>query len=158
MKTRTKLILPILATATLLFSVNSFADDDEYEYRGYKHGYEKHHGYKHKDRDCDDRDGKYHRGSKSRFIIGAVYSLDLTKDQKEKIDKALDEFQDNRKETLDAFKKDGFDKQAFIDARMNRKETMIKQRADLIEKIYSYLTKEQKAELKEKLEKQRYMR
>lgn len=157
MNTSKKTLLAILATTSLLFTTASFADSDRCDRgdRGGKHGYEKKCGngeYK-KYKNC--KSGKnFHKGDKSRFIIGAVYSLEnITKDQETKIDKYVKDFQKSRMDALDAFSKDGFDKEAYVKARMAKKENMIEAKASLIENIYSVLTKDQKAELKEKLDK-----
>merc|ERR1711916_365854 len=100
-------------------------------------------------RNC--KSGKnFHKGDKSRFIIGAVYSLDLTKEQETTINKYVEEFQKTRMETFDAFNEDGFDKEAFVKARLNKRENMIKAKAELIEKVYTVLTKDQKSQLKDK--------
>lgn len=94
----------------------------------------------------------HHKGGDSRFIIGAVYSLDLTKEQQESIDKLVKKFQENKAKRYDAFTKEGFNKEAFIKSRMNMREDMIKAKADLLENIYKELTKEQKSELKEEID------
>lgn len=174
MKTSRKLLLSILATSTLLFATNGFADDDDDD--RYERGY-KNYGY-HKEYRGDDRykrsheskcgndeyrkykkSEKYHRGSKGRFIIGAVYDLDLSKEQEKKIDSFMRDFQEKRSESYNAFKNDSFDKQAYIDARMKRQENMIKAKADLIENIYSVLTPKQKTELKKEIDSfERYRR
>ena len=156
-----KMALTILAATSLLFATTSFADGKDCDRgdRHGKHGYEKKCGngeYK-KYRNC--KKGKnYHKGDKTRFIIGAVYSLDLTKEQETKIDEYVTEYRKNKRKTFDAFSEDGFDKEAFIKARMNKKENMIKAKADLIEKVYTVLTKEQKAELSKKLKEFKKMR
>merc|ERR1711916_313022 len=130
MNTSKKTLLAILATTSLLFTTASFADSDRCDRgdRGGKHGYEKKCGngeYK-KYKNC--------KGDKSRFMIGAVYSLEnITKDQETKIDKYVKDFQKSRMDALDAFSKDGFDKEAYVKARMAKKENMIEAKASLIE-------------------------
>lgn len=93
----------------------------------------------------------HHKGNSSRFIIGAVYALDLSDEQKKSIDSYMQEYQKNRSRVFDAFTNDSFDKQAYIKARMKTKEDMIEAKANLLEKIYSTLTKEQKVQLKKEL-------
>lgn len=156
MKITKRMFLSALLLSSLLFTTNGFADDDDrYEYRNYKKGYDYRKcgssDYK-RYKNCEKGSSKYHKGSKDRFIIGAVFALDLTKDQEAKINKLISEYQDARMKTFDAFKKDGFDKEAFINARMNKKEDMLKARADLIENIYNVLNDKQKEELKDELD------
>lgn len=95
---------------------------------------------------------KAHRGDNTRFFIGAVYSLDLTQNQETKIKSLLKDFEDQRFKAFDAFKKDSFDKEAYIKARLQTKENRIKAKANLIEDIYKVLDDKQKAELKEELD------
>ena len=153
----------ILAAALLAGSVGLYAEgynNDRFDrYDGYKN--KQYCDYK-KDRkqDCygkknykhGDKFRSHHRGDSSRFIIGAVYALNLSDEQKTSIDKFLTEYQDNRNKRFEAFTKDGFNKEAYIKARTKSKEDMIKAKADLIEKIYGVLTKAQKAELKEEID------
>lgn len=152
MNTTKKTLLAVLTAVSLLFATSAFAGGKNCD-RDSKNGYSKKCGngeYK-KYKNC--KTGKnYHKGNKSRFIIGAVYSLELTKDQETKINGFVKDFQDNRSDTMSAFKEDSFDKEAFIKTRTNKKENMIKAKADLIENIYSVLTKDQKAQLKQKLD------
>ena len=99
-----------------------------------------------------EKHSNHHKGDSSRFIIGAVYALDLSDEQKGKVDAFMVEYQNLRTKAFEAFKDDGFDKEAYIKARITSKEDKIKAKADLIEKIYGVLTKEQKTELKKELE------
>ena len=114
----------------------------------------KHHGYGRDDMNYR----SHHKGGSSRFLIGAVYSLDLTKEQKGSIDKLIGDFQEKRAKRFEEFTKDGFDKEAYIKNRVQNREVMIKAKADLIEDIYGVLTKEQKKELKEELDDFKQMR
>lgn len=159
----------LLATA-LLVSTNLMADSDEYKdkgeryYKEYKyHNYKKyddddykkyHHGYK----DHDKYERRSHRGDVTRFFIGAVYNLKLTKDQETKIDKAIQEFKEKKFSKFNGFTKDGFDKQAYIDARTKSKEDKIKLSADLIEKIYTILDKKQIEQLNKEFDRFKQMK
>jgi len=132
----------LLLATTLLVSTQSFAYDNSKEKGNYqkkecrdykKNGYKNH--YKH--------EGRSHRGDVSRFVIGAVYNLKLTKEQEGQIDKTIQDFKNQKFDKFNGFTKDGFDKQAYIDARIKSKEEKVKLRADLIEKIYTILDKNQ---------------
>lgn len=107
----------------------------------------KHNGYK-----GDRQYRSHHKGNMSRFFIGAVYSLDLTKEQQVKVDELIKTFQENRMKKFDAFTEKGFDKEAYINARLKMKEDMVRAKADLIENVYKVLTSEQKKELKEEID------
>ena len=134
-----KLQKSLLLAAALLFATNAIADDDNKE-KSYKHQKEhKYHGYKNHDK----KERRTHRGDSTRFFIGTVYELKLTKQQEEKIDTILKEFKDKKFDQFKSFKKDGFDKDEYIKARMQSKEDKIKKSAELIEKVYTVLTKEQ---------------
>jgi len=156
MNTTKKLTLSLLAVSTLFLATNSFADDANYEYKKYKNAHHKGEKcgsseYK-KYKNCDRGSKNHHKGHKGRFIIGAVYSLDLSKEQEAKIDTFMKEYQEKRKTRYELFNDDGFNKEAYIKMRMNKEENMIKAKANLIESIYSILTKEQKTKLKEEME------
>ena len=100
----------------------------------------------------DHKKGKRsHKGNDTRFLIGAVYSLELTKEQVINIDKIIEDFRTKRFEKFKAFKKDGFDKQAYIDARTKNKDDSVKEKANFIEKIYGQLNKKQITELNEEI-------
>lgn len=110
--------------------------------------YKKYHGYKNHDK----KQRRGHRGDMSRFFIGAVYDLDLDKNQIAKIDTTIQKFKNKRFDRFNAFKKDGFDKKAYIEARTKTKEDKIKLKADLIEDIYAILNKEQKDKLNKEIQ------
>lgn len=89
-----------------------------------------------------------------RYLMGTILSLDLTKEQEEKINSIIEEhFQDVRAKTdiSTAFTSDKFDKKRFIQTQ-NRKEIMAESKANMIDKIYKVLSSEQKAELKKEID------
>jgi len=134
-----KLQKSLLLAAALLFSTNAIADDNNNK-KSYKQQKEhKYHGYKNHNK----KERRTHRGDETRFFIGTVYDLKLTKNQEEKIDTILKEFKNKKFDRFKSFKKDGFDKDEYIKARMKSKEDKIKQSAELIEEVYTVLTKEQ---------------
>ena len=173
-----KLTLAAIVASSLVFVPGIIADDDEYEYkRGCKSN--KSCEYKSKSQSCGSSSenkreycgskqsgkscgsyksskscgGKYKGSHKSKFLLASIYELDLTKEQKAKIDGYMKNFEVNRAKIFDAFTQEGFDKEKYIKARMDRRENMIKAKADLLEKVYSVLTKEQKENLKDFYEK-----
>jgi len=137
--------------ATALFVTTSAIPNNEYKQNNeQKHEmHEKGKGYKgYKNK----KDRRSHRGDISRFFIGTVYSLNLTKEQEMKIDKSIQEFKKKRFNEFNGFTKDGFDKQKFINARKNAREDKIKLKADLIANIYKVLTKEQLVQMNKEIE------
>ena len=144
----------MLATA-LFVTTGAIASDD---YKGYKENREykqnkyqdnkKHNAYKNHDK----KERRSHRGDISRFFIGAVYNLELSKEQELKIDTTIQAFKNKRFDRFNGFTKDGFDKQAYINARKQSKEKKIGLKADLIESIYKVLDKKQIEQLNKEIE------
>lgn len=101
-----------------------------------------------KDRNCGmKRDFKEHH--KDRFNILKIFSeLNLTDEQKTKMEKIVQESRKNQKSQFDAFSKTEFDKEAYIKAMNEKREDMVKSRAEVIEKTYAILTAQQKEQLK----------
>ncbi|MDY0321991.1 MAG: Spy/CpxP family protein refolding chaperone [Arcobacteraceae bacterium] len=88
------------------------------------------------------------------YVMDTIMSLDLSKEQESKIDAIMKEHMDEVKAKTDiasAFSADKFDKKKFMEAQ-NTREIMVQSKADMLEKVYKVLTKEQKAELKAELD------
>lgn len=155
----------MLATA-LFMTTGALADDNYKKYKQCENkkefNYKKHHNkeeYKHRGyKNHNKNERRSHRGDISRFFIGAVYDLELNKEQEQKIDKTIQEFKNKRFDKFNGFTKDGFDKQAYINTRKQAKADKIKLRADLIESIYKVLDKKQISELNEEIEKFKKMK
>lgn len=81
-------------------------------------------------------------------ILGLIHELNLTSKQKEDIRKIIDESRKTQKTPLDAFSKDGFDKEKFIQIENEKRDSMIKSKAEVIEKTYAILDAKQKEQLK----------
>ncbi|WP_152632444.1 Spy/CpxP family protein refolding chaperone [Aliarcobacter butzleri] len=90
--------------------------------------------------------GKENRGGND--IFGLIHELNLTSKQKEDIRKIIDESRKAQKTPLDAFSKDGFDKEKFIQIENEKRDSMIKSKAEVIEKTYAILDAKQKEQLK----------
>jgi hypothetical protein len=136
----------IMLVTTLLLTTSSMANEFHSSSQNKQHkktiydddnkGYQ---SYKNKNK----KERRSHRGDISRFFIGTVYSLHLTKEQEIKIDRTIQDFKDKRFNKFNGFTKDGFDKQKFVEARKKANENKIKLNANLIEKIYHILNKKQ---------------
>jgi hypothetical protein len=138
----------MLATALLMTTstmANEFHTPEPQTMQEKGKGYQ---SYKNKNK----KERRSHRGDISRFFIGTVYSLQLTKEQELKIDKTIQEFKNKRFNQFNGFTKDGFNKQKFIQARKDANENKIKLNANLIEKIYHVLNKEQIMQMNKEVE------
>ena len=85
-----------------------------------------------------------HRGG----ILSMFKELNLTAEQKTKIEQIIDESRKNIKSTDEAFSKDGFDKTKYVQIMNEKRDNMIKSEAEVIEKSYTVLTPKQKEQLK----------
>ena len=86
--------------------------------------------------------------SKSGFKMQKMFqSLNLTKEQQTKVDLIMNNHMKNRVTMADAFSKTGFDKEKFINISSQKRDNMIKSRANMIEEIYRVLNDEQKNSL-----------
>lgn len=93
------------------------------------------------------KDGK--KMSKQNYgIVGMFYELNLTADQKTKIDNIIGESRKNQELPCDAFTKDSFDKDKFIKIMKNKREKNQELHADLIDKAYKVLDSKQKEQLR----------
>ncbi len=85
---------------------------------------------------------------KGRHILAMFKQLNLTSEQKTKIKEIMLENRKNRKTVNEAFTKNSFDKQKYLEITSQKRENMLKSRADMIEKVYELLTTKQKEQLK----------
>ena len=96
------------------------------------------------------KDGKFeqmhHRGEHG--ILGIFKELNLTAEQKTKIQQIVADIRKNEITPDDAFTKDSFDKNKFISIMNDRRDNMIKSQAEIMEKSYEVLTAKQKEQLK----------
>lgn len=81
-------------------------------------------------------------------MMGFLYQLNLTQEQQDKVQQIMLDNRKNQKLPLDAFSEKGFDKEQFIKNASDRRDDMIKARAEVIEKIYNILDAKQKEQLK----------
>jgi Spy/CpxP family protein refolding chaperone len=81
-------------------------------------------------------------------ILHLFNELNLTGEQKIKIEQIVADVRKNEKTPDVAFTKDSFDKDKFISIMNDRRDNMIKSQAEIIEKSYAILTAKQKEQLK----------
>jgi periplasmic protein CpxP/Spy len=84
----------------------------------------------------------------SSSMMNMFYQLHLTSSQMEKISKIQIDMYKNLQGFDSAFTKNSFDKDKYIKIMKERRDNMIKNRAEMIEKVYKILTPEQKEYLK----------
>lgn len=92
-------------------------------------------------------------GHAVKYLIDTIMIMDLTKEQEAKIDALMTEHMESVEAKTDlnlAFGDNKFDKKKFIEVQ-NKRDIMVQSKADMIDKMYQVLTKEQKAELKAEL-------
>lgn len=92
--------------------------------------------------------GGFHHFGYGNDVMHMVYRLNLTRDQLEKISKIQMDMYTKIQTTDSAFTKNSFNKDEYIKIMKNRKDNLIKTRAETIEKIYNILTSKQKEDLK----------
>ena len=93
-----------------------------------------------------DFDKKSHRGNGHFF--GMFKELNLTAEQKTKIEQIIEDSRKNIKTTDEAFTKESFDKAKYIQIMNEKRDNMIRFEAEIIEKSYAVLTTKQKEQLK----------
>lgn len=84
----------------------------------------------------------------SSGFMSMVYQLNLNEKQKEQISAIRQEMFKNRFQKESAFTESSFDKDKYIELMKQRRENMIESKAEMIDKVYKLLDKEQKKELK----------
>jgi Spy/CpxP family protein refolding chaperone len=94
---------------------------------------------------------KHHKMMKNP-IMPILKKLNLSNEQRNEIRQIMRNSNKNRKTLNDVFTKDTFDKEMFIKIMSEKRENMIKSKADKIEKIYDVLDDKQKNQFKTLLE------
>ena len=93
------------------------------------------------------KDGK--KMSKQQHgILGMFYQLNLTPEQKTKIDQIVSESRKNQEFPCDAFTKDSFDKDKFVKIMKDKREKSQELHADVVDKVYKILDAKQKEQLR----------
>lgn len=82
------------------------------------------------------------------MIIGKIMMLDLSSEQRKKIDDILRTKPKDMIDPLDAFSETSFDQSKYLKALETNKETMLKDRVEKLSKVYALLTETQKKDLK----------
>ncbi|MBP9490016.1 MAG: Spy/CpxP family protein refolding chaperone [Aliarcobacter sp.] len=81
-------------------------------------------------------------------FLGMFKELNLTDEQKTKVEQIISDSRKNMKSLDEAFTKDGFDKTKYVQIMNEKRDNMIKSEAEVIEKSYAILTAKQKEQLK----------
>lgn len=95
---------------------------------------------------------KAHMQKGSMQIKSIMRELNLTNEQKTQIRKIAMDAKKERQTLNDAFSKSTFDKEKFIKIMSEKRDNMLKSKADMIEKMYAVLDTKQKEQFKTLLE------
>ena len=139
MTTKAKVLTGLVLSAVL--ATSAFASCNVQGKHGMSNG--NHHGKMMK---------RYHGKKDFMPIKSLMKELNLSADQKTQIKKIMSEARANNQTINDAFSKSTFDKQKFIKIMNEKRENMLKSKADMIEKVYAVLDTKQKEQFKTLLE------
>ena len=81
-------------------------------------------------------------------FLGALKELNLTPEQQTELTKIRQEMMSKRVKPSEAFSKNGFDKDKYINIKRQQRDNMLESRAEMIDKVYKILTPKQKEQLK----------
>lgn len=97
-----------------------------------------------------------HSSSKMKMpIISKFKHLDLSVEQKEKMKNLIKEFRTKRDSLNEVFKNKTFNKDLYIKNMSEKRENMLKSKAQLIEKAYAILDEKQKIKFEELINKKK---
>lgn len=97
-----------------------------------------------------------HSSSKMKIpIINKFKQLDLSVEQKEKMMNLIKEFRPKRDSLNEVFKNQTFNKDLYIKNMSEKRENMLKSKAQLIEKAYAILDEKQKIKFEELINKKK---
>jgi len=103
--------------------------------------------------------GAMHKGNTKKFRsqkenpIAAIMQLDLSSEQKTKIEAIFQEKKNTAPKISTAFSKNSFNKDTYIKMKKEHRELRLQKEAEVVEKIYATLTPTQKERLKQELDK-----
>lgn len=144
---KTKIIVGAVITAmvaTSLFAAGRYCDNTD-NTMGYGMGPQHNQGKYMQDYNR----GPQHMRSQSGFgMMGMFQVLNLTEEQQVKVEAIIKKHMNIRTNMSEVFTKSGFDKEKFIKYSSEKRDNMIKSRADMIEAIYGILNDEQKLQFK----------
>ena len=86
------------------------------------------------------------------MFIKMVHRLDLSDEQRTKVKAIVKDCKQNMPNPSDAFSDSSFDKEKFIKLANEKRESKIKRKADMMQKVYALLNESQKKDLKTMLD------
>ena len=103
-----------------------------------------------RDNKCMMKKDSMHMGYEhgNRSMLPMFKKLNLTDEQENKIEKIVAESRENMESFDEAFTKDSFDKAKYIKIMAEKRDNMLKSKAEVLEKSYAVLTPTQKEQLK----------
>lgn len=105
--------------------------------------------YSKRDSSCmmkKDGDKRYNKQSSNDLRM--FYELNLTPEQQTKIKQIMQEEFKGQKDMNEAFTKDSFDKEKYLQIMNEKRDNMLKSKAQVLEKAYLLLDNKQKEQLK----------
>jgi Spy/CpxP family protein refolding chaperone len=98
---------------------------------------------------CTMKKGEGHKMNMQQPEFFGIFSeLNLNDEQKTKIKTIMQDSRKNLKNSDEAFTKDSFDKDKYVQIMSEKRDNMLKSEAEVIEKTYAILTTKQKEQLK----------
>jgi len=81
-------------------------------------------------------------------VLGLVRQLNLSSEQIKDIQKIRQDMMKNRVKPSVAFTENGFDKDKYMEIMKQKRDNMLKSKAEMVDKVYKILTPKQKEQLK----------
>lgn len=139
MKTRNKVLAGLALSSILATSIYANCDYKSGSKHYNENRHSQHNMYK----------GMHKRGfDKKPQVLRLFKKLNLSDEQRDGIRKIVQDSRENRVKLSDAFTKNSFDKNKFIELRKQKRENMLKSQAEILEKAYMLLSPKQKEQLK----------
>ncbi|RXJ90249.1 hypothetical protein CRV01_03570 [Arcobacter sp. CECT 8983] len=106
---------------------------------------------------CDyQKSQKMMKKSHHRGFMSFVYNLDLDDKQKQEIQTIRKQMMEKRfSKNESAFTSTDFDKEKYIQIMKQKRQNMIESKAEMIDKVYKVLNKDQKQQLKQMMDKRK---
>jgi Spy/CpxP family protein refolding chaperone len=89
-----------------------------------------------------------HKMKKGMPVLRILKNLNLTAEQRTSVKEIMMNSKKNKKSINTAFTKNSFNKNEFIKTMSEKRENMIKSKAEMIEKVYAVLDNKQKEQFK----------
>lgn len=147
-----KIIIGVLATSILAGSAFAYNNTNCNYGQGNGHGFKSSHNNNcammKKNKGMHGKHQRMYGKHQGMRFMKMFRQLNLTQDQQKEMQKIMQSSMQKRESMFSAFSANSFDKEKFIKHAMNKKENMIKLKAQTLEKAYKVLTDKQKSQLR----------